>query len=100
IADSTAPEAQRMHAEHVVIALNNVIGWTQMETGRIKNEIQPRVDLTRVWDAPVDFWNSTADTGWALEALAQAVNILKVHYEDVGEARTHAAGMADLIQSY
>src|SRR5690606_27785823 len=25
IADSTAPEAQRMHAEHVVIALNNVI---------------------------------------------------------------------------
>ena len=100
IADSTAPREQRMHAEHVVIALNNVIGWMQMESGRIKNEIQPRVDLTRVWDAPVAFWNSTSDTGWAFEALAQAINILKVQYDDLSEARTHAASMADLIRHY
>ena len=98
IADSLAPAGRRMHADHVLASLNNVIGWMQMETGRIKNEIQPRVDLTRLWDAPVEFWNSTADTGWAFEVLAQAINILKVDYDDVGEARSHAAAMADLIR--
>ncbi len=98
IADSTAPAGRRLHAEHVLASLNNVIGWDQMETGRIKNEIQPRVDLTRLWDAPVDFWNSTADTGWAFEVLAQAINILKVDYDDVAEARSHAAALADLIR--
>ena len=100
IADSTAEDATRMHAEHVLASLNNVIGWNQMESGRIKNEIQPRVDLTRLWDAPVEFWNSTADTGWAFEVLAQATNILKVDYEEVDEARAHAAALVDLIQRY
>lgn len=100
IGDSTTAADQRLHAEHVRISLNNVIGWQKMDTGRIKNEIQPRVDLTRLWDAPVAFWNSTSDTGWAFEALAQALNILKVEYADVAEARAHAADMADLIRRY
>lgn len=98
IADSLAPAGRRLHAGHALASLNNVIGWMQMETGRIKNEIQPRVDLTRLWDAPVEFWNSTADTGWGFEVLAQAINILKVDYDDVAEARSHAAAMSGLIR--
>lgn len=100
IEEDRRPPAQRAHAEHVVIALNNVIGWMRMERGSIKNEIQPRVDLTRVWDAPKEFWLSSSDTGWAWEAFAQAINILKVHYDDVAEARGHAADMERLVARF
>ena len=78
----------------IIISLNNAIGWMEMDEGVTKGERQPRVDLTREWDAPTEFWMSTADTGWLAEVYAQAINILKVDYEgDVDEARSHAEGM-------
>jgi hypothetical protein len=52
-----------------------------------------------VWDAPAEFWQSSADTGWLDEVFAQAANILKTDYaNDVAEARRHAAGMSELLQ--
>ncbi len=97
--DPNAPEAARRHAEGVVASLNNVIGWMQMDDGVTKAERQPRVDLTREWDAPVDFWLSTADTGWLFEVYAQALNILKTDYAgDVVTARGHAADMTALLE--
>ncbi len=87
------------HGPHVVHSLNNVIGWMKIDDGVTKGERQPRVDLTYQWDAPVDFWMSTADTGWLHEAFAQALNILKTDYgDDVEMARSHAADMVDLLE--
>ncbi|GAB5518290.1 MAG: hypothetical protein RhofKO_05410 [Rhodothermales bacterium] len=82
-----------------LIALNNVIGWMKMDDGRTKGEVQPRVDLTRMWDAPKAFWNSTSDTGWLHEVHAQAVNILKTDYDgDLDMARQHASDLNMLVQ--
>jgi hypothetical protein len=75
-----------------------VIGWTYITTGLKVREVQPRISLTHVWDAPPAFWNSTADTGWLYEVQAQAINILKTNYgNDVEEARRHAADLVNLI---
>jgi len=94
-----APEAQKNHAGHVIASLNNVIGWMKMDDGVTKAERQPRVDLTREWDAPSSFWLSTADTGWLYEVYAQALNMLKTDYaEDVALARQHATAMTKLIE--
>jgi hypothetical protein len=83
----------------VVASISNVIGWTYMSEGLKGNEMQPRVSLTYLWDAPAEFWESSADTGWLDEVFAQAVNILKTDYgSDVTEARKHAAGMRELIE--
>jgi hypothetical protein len=91
--------AQAGPADGALASLNNVIGWTYMTTGLKVTEVQPRVSLTHVWDAPVEFWNSTADTGWLPEAYAQAINILKTNYAgDAAEAREHAAAMSRLLE--
>jgi hypothetical protein len=91
--------AQREAAAAVLASLNDVIGWTHITRGYKGREVQPRISLTYVWDAPPAFWNSTADTGWLFEAEAQAINILKTDYgTDVAEARKHAAGMTELLQ--
>jgi hypothetical protein len=83
----------------VVASISNVIGWTYMSEGLKGNEMQPRVSLTYLWDAPAEFWQSSADTGWLDEVFAQAVNILKTDYgTDVAEARKHAAGMRELLE--
>ena len=96
--DSTAPAEARQSAEATLASLNNVIGWMKMDDGVTKGERQPRVDLTREWDAPSAFWNSTADTGWLHEVYAQALNILKTDYQgDVAEARQHATDMTMLL---
>ncbi|MEM1092957.1 MAG: hypothetical protein AAGJ10_00020 [Bacteroidota bacterium] len=82
-----------------LIALNNVIGWMKMDDGRTKGEVQPRVDMTRMWDAPKTFWNSTADTGWLHEVHAQAVNILKTDYDgDLDMAKAHASDLHMLVK--
>lgn len=87
------------HIDHTVISLNNVIGWMKIDDGVTKGERQPRVDLTSEWDAPSEFWLSTADTGWMFEVFSQAMNILKTSYEgDLGEAQKHAAGMTQLLE--
>ncbi len=94
-----ATDAQKRHAGHVIAALNNVIGWMKMDDGVTKAERQPRVDLTRQWDAPSAFWLSTADTGWLHEVYAQALNILKTDYQDdLATARQHAAAMTRLLE--
>jgi hypothetical protein len=96
---SRAPAAQRTAAENAIASLNNTIGWMYMTTGLKGREVQPRVSLTHVWDAPVEFWNSTADTGWFFEVEAQAFNILKTDYgTELAEARQHAAGLSELLQ--
>jgi hypothetical protein len=83
----------------VVASISNVIGWTYMSEGLKGNEMQPRVSLTYLWDAPAEFWQSSADTGWLDEVFAQAVNILKTDYgTDAAEARKHAAGMSELLE--
>ena len=87
------------HGPHVVASINNVIGWMKMDDGVTKGERQPRVDLTREWDSPIEFWMSTADTGWLFEVFAQASNILKTDYEgDLAAAQAHAADMTGLIE--
>lgn len=86
-------------AERVLASLNNVIGWTHITRGYKGREVQPRISLTHLWDAPPAFWNSTADTGWLFEAEAQAINILKTDYgTDVAEAREHVAALTVLLQ--
>lgn len=98
MADENAPNSVRTHGEHVVTSLNNVIGWMKMDDGVTKGERQPRIDLTREWDSPIEFWMSTADTGWLHEVYSQALNILKTDYDgDVDVARQHAAGMTQLL---
>lgn len=99
--DSAGPETPGARYSHptIVAPLNNAIGWMRLDNGITKGELQPRIDLTYQWDAPVDFWQSAADTGWLYEAYAQAVNILKTNYEgDVETAREHAAGMTELLE--
>lgn len=99
-ADDT-PDGRKRHTEHTIAALNNVIGWMQMDDGVTKAERQPRVDLTRLWDAPSDFWLSSSDTGWLYEVYAQALNIMKTDYAgDVAMAHRHAAAMTQLIEKY
>lgn len=94
-----SPNTQRTSAEQVVASLNNVTGWMYVTTGYKGKEVQPRISLTYVWDAPAGFWQSSADTGWLDEAYSQAANILKTNYaNDVAEARRHAAGMSELLQ--
>ena len=94
-----SPATQRTSAEQVVASINNVIGWTYVTEGLKGREQQPRISLTYVWDAPAEFWQSSADTGWLDEVFAQAANILKTDYaNDVAEARRHAAGMSELLQ--
>ncbi len=88
---------EKEKAEMVIASLNNIIGWMKMDDGVTKGERQPRVDLTREWDSPTEFWLSTADTGWLAEIYSQAVNILKVDYgNDVAEANRHAKGLLAL----
>jgi hypothetical protein len=99
--DSAGPETPGARFSHdaIVAPLNNAIGWMRLDNGITKGELQPRIDLTYKWDAPVDFWNSSADTGWLHEAYSQAVNILKTSYDgDVDMARQHAAGMTQLLE--
>lgn len=94
-----SPATQKTAAEQVVASINNVIGWMYITEGLKVRENQPRISLTYVWDAPAEFWQSSADTGWLDEAYAQAVNIIKTDYgTDVAEARRHAAGMSELLQ--
>jgi hypothetical protein len=96
---SVASPADTTAVAQVVASINNVIGWTYMSEGLKGNEMQPRVSLTYLWDAPAEFWQSSADTGWLDEVFAQAVNILKTDYgTDVAEARKHAAGMSELLE--
>lgn len=98
--ESAAPD-EKQAAEKVLASLNNVIGWMKMDDGVTKGELQPRVDLTREWDSPSEFWVSTSDTGWLHEAASQAMNILKTNYDgDLEMARDHAAGMTELIEKY
>lgn len=93
VADST-----NVHHEHVVASLNNVIGWMRMDYAPARGGM-PRVDLTYHWDAPSEFWQSTADTGWMFEAYSQALNILKTDYNgDLALAKKHAAAMTKLIE--
>ncbi len=99
--DSAGPETPGARFSHdaIVAPLNNVIGWMRLDNGITKGELQPRIDLTYKWDAPMEFWNSSADTGWLHEAYSQAVNILKTNYDgDVAMAREHAAGMTQLLE--
>jgi hypothetical protein len=96
--DSAASPA-REQAKQVFASINNVIGWTYIGEGLKGNEMQPRISLTYMWDAPPAFWQSDADTGWLDAVFAQASNILKTDYgTDVAEARKHAAGMTELLQ--
>lgn len=96
---SSASAAARQAADQTLASLNNVIGWTHITRGYKGREVQPRISLTHMWDAPPAFWNSTADTGWLFEAESQAINIIKTDYEnDVDEARQHAAAMTALLQ--
>jgi hypothetical protein len=96
--DSAASPA-REQAKQVFASINNVIGWTYIGEGLKGNEMQPRISLTYMWDAPPEFWQSDADTGWLDAVFAQASNILKTDYgTDVAEARKHAAGMTELLQ--
>jgi hypothetical protein len=98
-AASAAPAARKAAAQQTMASVNNVIGWMYMTVGFKGKEVQPRISLTHVWDAPAVFWQGTADTGWLPEAYSQAVNILKTDYQgDVEEARRHAAGMTALLQ--
>jgi hypothetical protein len=95
---SLALISQETPADASIASLNNVIGWTYISYGR-KGEWQPRPSLTHVWDAPAEFWNSSADTGWLEEVYSQGINILKTDYAgDLALARRHAAGMTQLLQ--
>ena len=99
--DETTPAETRAAATQTLTALNNVIGWQKMDDGVTKAERQPRVDLTREWDAPLAFWNSDADTGWLHKVHAQAINILKTNYNgDLAAAQAHAKDLTFLIQAY
>lgn len=93
---STSDE-EKQKSEALISSLNNVIGWMKMDDGVTKGERQPRVDLTREWDSSIEFWQSTADTGWLAEVFSQSVNILKVDYDgNVTEANKHAQGLLEL----
>ncbi len=86
------------HYDHVVTSLSNVIGWQRMDYAPARGGM-PRVDLTYKWDAPSDFWLSTADTGWIFEVYTQAMNILKTNYgTDLDAARNHAKDLTTLLE--
>jgi hypothetical protein len=98
-AGSPTTLADTVAAGQLSASISNVIGWTYVSEGLKGNEMQPRISLTYLWDAPDEFWQSTSDTGWLDEVFAQASNILKTDYgTDVAEARKHAAGMSELLQ--
>lgn len=91
----------KRHAKRADVSLSNVIGWMWLDDGVLYGEKtdRPRVDLTYVWDYPVEFWNTTADTGWLYEVYAQALNILKTDYEgDVAMAQKHAQALVPLLE--
>ena len=99
--DSAGPDTpgRRFSHDAIVAPLSNAIGWMRLDNGITKGELQPRIDLTYKWDAPIEFWQSTADTGWLNEVYAQATNILKTDYEgDAAMARQHAATMTQLLE--
>lgn len=99
LATGAAESTLSVHGPHVVHSINNVIGWMRIDDGVTKGERQPRVDLTKEWDSPIEFWMSTSDTGWLFEVYSQASNILKANYDgDVASARRHAAAMTQLIE--
>lgn len=86
------------HYDHIVASLSNVIGWMRMDYAPARGGM-PRVDLTYKWDAPTEFWLSTADTGWIFEVYTQAENILRTHYgDDLSTARKHASDLSSLIE--
>ena len=86
------------HYDHVVASLSNVIGWMRMDYAPARGGM-PRVDLTYKWDAPSEFWQSTADTGWIFEVYTQAMNILKTNYgSDLEAAREHAKDLTLLLE--
>jgi hypothetical protein len=96
--DSTRADAGNPHFTHINAALSNVIGWMHIDYAPARGGM-PRVDLTYQWDAPSEFWQSTADTGWIFEAYSQALNILKVDYEgDLAAAHQHAADLSRLLE--
>lgn len=98
IDDPDTPDEVKLHGSFVIQSINNVIGWMIHGTGRKAGTLQPRLNLTYVWDAPTEFWLSTADTGWIHEISAQATNIVRVNYgDDIEEARKHAADMIPLM---
>ena len=82
---------------HILIGLNNVIGWMRLDDGVTKAERQPRIDLTYLWDSDKPFWQNDADTGWIFVAQAQALNILKSPYTELGVAQQHAAELAAIL---
>lgn len=91
-------DSSNVHSGHVVASLNNVIGWMRMDYAPARGGM-PRVDLTAQWDAPSEFWQSTADTGWMFEVYSQALNILKTNYNgDLAMAKQHATAMATLLE--
>lgn len=93
-----ALEDDNPHYQHVIASLSNAIGWMRMDYADARGGM-PRVDLTAQWDAPSEFWQSSADTGWIRDAFAQATNILKTNYEgDVDAARAHASDLEALLQ--
>ncbi len=87
-----------VHYPHITASLSNVIGWMRMGYADARGGM-PRVDLTYRWDAPSEFWQSTADTGWIFEVFTQAENILRTPYGgDVDMAKAHAADLTALIE--
>ncbi len=91
-------EGGNAHYGHTIASLSNVIGWMKIDYAPARGGM-PRVDLTAQWDAPTEFWLSTADTGWIFEVYSQALNILKTDYAgDVAAARAHAAAMTELLE--
>lgn len=86
------------HYDHIVASLSNVIGWMRMDYAPARGGM-PRVDLTYKWDAPTEFWLSTADTGWIFEVYTQAENILRTQYgDDLASAQKHASDLTTLIE--
>lgn len=89
-----------VHVRHVIASLSNVIGWPKMDYDTGARGGMPRIDLTYRWDAPSDFWNSEADTGWLEQVYAQTLNILRTDYGgDVESARAHARDLTDLLET-
>lgn len=99
IDDPSSSNDVKLHGQFVIESLNNVVGWMIHGTGRKSGTLQPRQNLTYVWDAPTEFWLSTADTGWVHEISSQALNIIRVNYAgDVEEARKHAEAMIPMME--
>lgn len=98
---SATSDAVAEAARRADVSLSNVIGWMWLDDGVLYGEKseRPRVDLTYVWDYPVAYWNSTADTGWLFEAASQVLNILKTDYAgDKAMAQEHAQALVPLLE--